>query len=80
MESIGAHEAKTHFSQLLDRVEKGEHITIQRHGVPVAVLQPVDTLRRQRIRDAIAELEAFQQRHTLGDDLTIRQLIDEGRD
>lgn len=39
--NIGAFEAKTHLSALLDRVEKGEELTITRRGVPVARLVPV---------------------------------------
>ena len=38
--SIGAFEAKTHLSELLNRVEQGEHITITKHGRPVARLVP----------------------------------------
>jgi prevent-host-death family protein len=38
MEAVGASAAKTHLSALLDRIAKGEKITITRHGVPVAVL------------------------------------------
>ncbi|HLJ05195.1 MAG TPA: type II toxin-antitoxin system prevent-host-death family antitoxin, partial [Acetobacteraceae bacterium] len=34
--SVGAYEAKTHLSELLDRVERGEQIVITRHGRPVA--------------------------------------------
>lgn len=37
---IGAFEAKTHFSQLLERILKGEIITITKHGQPIAVLAP----------------------------------------
>jgi prevent-host-death family protein len=37
---VGAFEAKTHLSQLLDAVEEGETITITRHGKPVAALVP----------------------------------------
>ena len=40
--SFGAFEAKTHFSNLLDRVEKGDRIVITRHGREVAVLSPVE--------------------------------------
>jgi antitoxin (DNA-binding transcriptional repressor) of toxin-antitoxin stability system len=41
MTSVGAYEAKTHLSQLLDRAERGERITINRdychdHGQYVA--------------------------------------------
>lgn len=37
---VGAFEAKTHLSRLLDEVEKGMHIVITRHGKPVAELRP----------------------------------------
>ena len=42
METVGAYEAKTHLPKLLERVLKGERITITKHGVPVAVLQSPD--------------------------------------
>lgn len=38
MRTVGAFEAKTHLSQLLDLVESGEEVTITRHGKPVAQL------------------------------------------
>ena len=38
--SVGAFEAKTHLSELLNRVEQGEHVTITKHGRPVARLVP----------------------------------------
>jgi prevent-host-death family protein len=40
MTSVGAFEAKTHFSQLLARVERGEEIVITRRGKAVARLVP----------------------------------------
>jgi prevent-host-death family protein len=39
--SVGAFEAKTHLSELLQRVEAGEQVTITKHGRPVARLVPV---------------------------------------
>jgi len=39
METVGAYEAKTHLPKLLERVSKGERITITKHGIPIAVLQ-----------------------------------------
>ena len=45
METVGAYEAKTHLPKLLERVMKGERITITKHGVPVAVLGPADSLK-----------------------------------
>jgi len=38
---INIHEAKTHFSKLLQRVASGEEVTIARAGVPIARLVPV---------------------------------------
>ena len=35
---VNIHEAKTHFSRLLQRVAEGEEVTIARAGVPVARL------------------------------------------
>ena len=55
MERIGSYEAKTHLPQLLDRVARGESLTITRHGRPVARLIPVDT-RRERAREAAARI------------------------
>ncbi len=40
METVNVHEAKTHLSRLLERVERGEEIVIARAGKPIAVLSP----------------------------------------
>ena len=40
MEIINVHEAKTHLSRLLQRVERGEEIVIGRAGTPAARLVP----------------------------------------
>ncbi|WP_025323370.1 type II toxin-antitoxin system Phd/YefM family antitoxin [Deferrisoma camini] len=77
METIGAYEAKTHLSALLDRVASGERITITRRGVPVAVLTPVP----DGVRDATsaaADLRRLRRGARL-DGLTIREMIEEGR-
>lgn len=39
---VNIHEAKTHFSKLLARVEKGERITVARAGKPIAKLIPAE--------------------------------------
>ena len=80
MDSVGAHELKTHLSKLLDRVEQGERITISRRGKPVAVLQPVEQTgdASMTVKEAIDGLKAFREQHPL-DGLSIREMIDEGR-
>jgi len=49
MATINVHEAKTHFSKLLARVEAGERIIIARAGKPVAELGPVTQRPMRRI-------------------------------
>lgn len=78
MRQIGAYEAKTHLPRLLADVARGESITITKHGVPVALLVPPTTRATAAARSAAAGLRAFRARHPLGD-VTIRELIDEGR-
>lgn len=77
MKQIGVYEAKTQLPRLLDEVERGETITITRHGRPVARLVPLGG-RRRSVQEAIEALEAFRQTHTLGG-VTIKELIKEGR-
>ena len=55
MDQIGAYEAKTHLPRLLDRVARGESLTITRHGKPVARLVPV-TGDRERAKEAAARI------------------------
>ncbi len=79
METIGAYEAKTHLPKILERVNKGERITITKHGVPVAVLQPPDHLKAEDPKKVIARLREFRSKHTL-DGLSIQDMIKQGRD
>jgi len=44
--AVTVHEAKTHLSRLLERVEAGEEVVIARGRVPVARLVPVGRSRR----------------------------------
>ena len=46
---VNVHEAKTHFSSLLARVEKGEEIIICKSGKPVAYLHPIEEKTVKRI-------------------------------
>ena len=48
MEIINVHEAKTHLSRLLQRVEQGEEIVIGRAGTPAARLIPYRPTRGPR--------------------------------
>ncbi len=78
METVGAYEAKTHLTQLLERVAKGEKITITKHGVPVTTLEPADPSKRTSARDVIDQLKRFRSGYRLKG-LSIRDLIEKGR-
>ena len=78
METVGAYEAKTHLPKLLERVIKGERITITKHGVPVAVLQQPASLKKTDPKNIISELRKFRDKHSLKG-LSIRDMIEEGR-
>ena len=78
MTEIGSFEAKTHLSRLLDQVQRGETITITRHGKAVARLIPVEGSSRDERRRAIAALKELRAGQTLGG-LSARELIEQGR-
>jgi prevent-host-death family protein len=79
MREIGAFEAKNTLGTLLDLVEKGEEVVITRRGKRVARLVPDKPPRdKEKARAAAARMLARSQGVTLGG-LTIRDLIDEGR-
>ena len=67
MIKVGAFEAKTQFSALLDRVEAGEEVVITKHGRPVARLTKAQTATRDEVDAAIARLKARREKATLGE-------------
>lgn len=78
MVTVGMYEAKTHFSELIDRVSKGERVEVTRHGVPVAVISSPSDAERVDVHEVLARLREFRKGRTLGD-TTFRELIEEGR-
>ncbi len=49
MTTFNIHEAKTHFSKLLERVLNGEEVIIAKAGKPVARILPVATSASPRV-------------------------------
>jgi prevent-host-death family protein len=79
METVGAFEAETHLGELLDKVERGESVTITRHGKPVAQLVPPPPPADKRNRaDVIRDLLDFGKGRSLHG-MSIREVIEEGR-
>ncbi len=78
MPEVGAYEAKTHLSEILDRVRKGERFIITKHGQAVAELRSVATQGLEERRAVVTRMKAFQATHDPGD-VSLRELIDAGR-
>ena len=80
MREVGAFEAKHTLGSLLDLVAGGEEVVITRRGKPVARLVPeASFVDREKARQAVADIIAMRRGVTLGDGLTVRDLIAEGR-
>lgn len=79
MRTVGAFDAKNRLGSLLDLVEKGEEVTITRHGKPVAKLVALgEADASAEARAAAARIRERRKGVTLGG-ISIRELIDEGR-
>jgi prevent-host-death family protein len=75
---VGAFEAKTRLSALLEKVEGGEEVVITKRGKPIARLAPVEPLDRGRIAGAIARIRELAKGQALGG-LSVRAMREEGR-
>jgi prevent-host-death family protein len=78
MITVGAFEAKTHLSALLDRVAAGEEVVITKHGKPIARLVSAAQADRARVNEAFEKLKTLRKGTTLGG-LPWKALRDEGR-
>lgn len=81
MKQFGAFEAKTHFSELLGNVINGESYIITKHGEQVAMIIPFKGEKRSidPIDDAIRAIKKLRKGITLGKQLSIKNLIEQGR-
>ena len=79
MKQLGAYEAKTHLSRLLDEVERGESYAITKHGRPVALLVPATPGRSEMtVAEAIDGIRRFRTGRRLSG-ISLRDLINDGR-
>ena len=81
--TVGAFEAKTRLSQLLEHVRQGAEITITKHDKPVAKLVPFEKPTRVELTELFRRMDEFCVRHPLNPKgmpaLSYRELIDGGR-
>jgi len=62
--TMNIHEAKTHFSRLVDRAENGETVIIARAGKPVAKIVPLE----KPVVDTSKRLGGLEGRFVIPDD------------
>ena len=84
MKTVAVYEAKTHFSELLAAVERGEEVTITRRGNPVARLIAAhlpESLAEEsaKRRALIARIKANRDAGPV-DAFDLRSATEEGRD
>jgi prevent-host-death family protein len=77
-------EAKNRLSELIDRVVRGEEVTITRHDKEVAKLVPVNRRNPAEALEKIARFRKFREKNILNppgakQKLTTRDLVNEGR-
>lgn len=82
MTTIASDQAKKDFDDLLVRAAQGEEFLITRPGTPTVRMGPANGPTNAEVEEislAIARIRELRGGNRLGTDLTIRQLIDEGR-
>jgi prevent-host-death family protein len=79
-QEIGAFEAKTHFSQIMNNVAHGADYVVTRRGKPVAKIIPFEQERKMTRKEAFEKLAEFR-KHYRGESgsFNIREAIEEGR-
>lgn len=76
MENINLADAKAHLSELLDRAEAGENLTITRRGKPAARLIPYGRQPKAINLPALVSLTASLPKQEYGAEKTIRAMRD----
>lgn len=74
MREIQASEAKTHFSSLLDAVERGETIAITRHGKIIAQLAPRKDEQQEKVAQTFAKLDEL--RKSVRGKVTLEEILE----
>ena len=77
---VGIYEAKSKLSQLVEKAEAGEEIVLTRRGRPVAkIVNVAPALKRDRAL-LLREIRELARRVRIPGNLSIRDLVAEGRD
>ena len=78
--NIAVFEAKSKLSALLDRACSGEEVVITRHGTPIARLVPMNAPTVPDRARAVRAVRALNKRLNIDAGVSLRKLVDAGRD
>ena len=79
-QQIGAFEAKTHFSRILEKAEQGEDFIVTRRGKPVAKIIPFQQEPEMTFKEAVEQLKEMRKLYRgKPGSFNIREAIEEGR-
>ena len=77
---IGAFEAKTHFSQIIQKVENGADFIVTKRGKPVAKIIPFEQEKQMTRKEAIEALREMRKLYRgKPGDFNVREAIEYGR-
>lgn len=76
--TIGSYEAKTNLPSILERVSKGECITITRRGQPIAIISPVPSSELVSLDEAVNAIIELRKKYSLKG-VGLKKLIRDGR-
>jgi len=79
-QQIGAFEAKTHFSEIIDKAERGEDFIITKRGKPVAKIIPFEQKTKMTWEEALEGFREFRKLYRgKPGGVNVREAIEEGR-
>jgi len=79
-QQIGAFEAKTHFSRIIEEVEHGADYVITKRGKPVAKIIPFKQEKGMTREEALEGFKELRKRYRgKPGDFNIREAIEDGR-
>lgn len=79
-EYIGAFEAKTHLSQILEKAERGSDFVVTKRGKPVAKIIPFEQEPEMTFQEAVEQLKELRKLYRgKPGSFNIREAIEEGR-
>ncbi len=78
--NVGIYEAKSKLSQLVEKAEAGEEIVLTRRGRPVAKIVTVAPTSKRSRAALLREIQALSRRVRIPKDISIQEILAEGRD